>query len=79
MGRLLIEFILTMAPKSPSECARTSQLVLQMSAELRWVLTKSKVGFLTRIKVRVTVGGFAEVKYRRTLSKVRPPVLVATS
>ena len=33
---------------------------------------------LNTIKIGTIVGGFAEVKQRRTLEKVKPPILVAT-
>lgn len=49
----------------------TRELALQVSSELQKVCCNV-------IKIGTIVGGFAEVKQRRTLEKVRPPIVVAT-
>ena len=49
----------------------TRELALQVTCELQKVS-------LNTIKIGTIVGGFAEVKQRRTLEKVKPPILVAT-
>ena len=49
----------------------TRELALQVSSELQKVCCNM-------IKIGTIVGGFAEVKQRRTLEKVRPPIVVAT-
>jgi len=49
----------------------TRELAIQVTSELQKVCCKS-------IKIGTIVGGFAEVKQRRTLEKMRPPILVAT-
>ena len=49
----------------------TRELALQVTCELQKVS-------LNTIKIGTIVGGFAEVKQRRTLEKVKPSILVAT-
>jgi ATP-dependent RNA helicase DDX24/MAK5 len=49
----------------------TRELAIQVTDELQKVCCKS-------IPIGTIVGGFAEVKQRRTLEKVRPPILVGT-
>ncbi len=49
----------------------TRELAMQVTSELTSVSC-------TRVKIGTIVGGFAEVKQRRTLEKGRPPILVAT-
>ncbi len=49
----------------------TRELAMQVSSELQRVSCN-------KVKIGTIVGGFAEVKQRRTLEKGRPPILVAT-
>ena len=49
----------------------TRELAMQVTSELTRVSCN-------RVKIGTIVGGFAEVKQRRTLEKGRPPILVAT-
>ncbi|KAL7542886.1 hypothetical protein ACHAXR_013188 [Thalassiosira sp. AJA248-18] len=49
----------------------TRELALQVTDELQKVCCKA-------VSIGTIVGGFAEVKQRRTLEKVRPPILVGT-
>jgi superfamily II DNA/RNA helicase len=49
----------------------TRELAMQVTSELTRVSCN-------KVKIGTIVGGFAEVKQRRTLEKGRPPILVAT-
>eukprot|EP00581_Thalassiosira_minuscula_P028551 CAMPEP_0183749982 /NCGR_PEP_ID=MMETSP0739-20130205/727_1 /TAXON_ID=385413 /ORGANISM="Thalassiosira miniscula, Strain CCMP1093" /LENGTH=1043 /DNA_ID=CAMNT_0025985887 /DNA_START=14 /DNA_END=3145 /DNA_ORIENTATION=+ len=49
----------------------TRELAIQVTKELQRVCCNA-------IKIGTIVGGFAEVKQRRTLEKMRPPILVGT-
>jgi ATP-dependent RNA helicase DDX24/MAK5 len=49
----------------------TRELAMQVTSELTRVSCN-------KVKIGTIVGGFAEVKQRRTLEKVRPPIVVAT-
>jgi len=49
----------------------TRELAIQVTDELRKVCCKA-------VAIGTIVGGFAEVKQKRTLEKIRPPILVGT-